>query len=169
MGRKNIACLMRRSRPPGSGCSAKAALASLLSLRCCSLAWRRRRSLRARSQCQAILDQQPCSRRDHRASPSIRGRTSTDAARGGTSCSIVRRRFQALRGHGSIAARASGICTLICRRSRFATVFEQWQMRRRSSDGSCMRRKGELSAAAIDRGWRTRSCFRRVLRARGLQ
>jgi hypothetical protein len=107
--------------------------------------------------------------RDHRASPSIRGRTSTDAARGGTSCSIVRRRFQALRGHGSIAARASGICTLICRRSRFATVFEQWQMRRRSSDGSCMRRKGELSAAAIDRGWRTRSCFRRVLRARGLQ
>ena len=64
MGRKNIACLMRRSRPPGSGCSAKAALASLFSLRCCSLAWRRRRSLRARSQCQAILDQQPCSRRD---------------------------------------------------------------------------------------------------------
>ena len=96
MGRKNIACLMRRSRPPGSGCSAKAALASLFSLRCCSLAWRRRRSLRARSRCQAILDQQPCSRRDHRASPSIRGRTSTDAARGGISCSIVRRRFQAL-------------------------------------------------------------------------
>ena len=98
MGRKNIACLMRRSRPPGSGCSAKAALASLFSLRCCSLAWRRRRSLRARSRCQAILDQQPCSRRDHRASPSIRGRTSTDAARGGISCSIVRRRFQALCG-----------------------------------------------------------------------
>ena len=98
MGRKNIACLMRRSRPPGSGCSAKAALASLFSFRCCSLAWRRRRSLRARSQSEAILDQQPCSRRDHRASPSIRGRTSTDAARGGTSCSIARRRFQALCG-----------------------------------------------------------------------
>ena len=98
MGRKNIACLMRRSRPPGSGYYAKAALASLFSLRCCSLAWRRRRSLRARSQSQAILDQQPCSRRDHRASPSIRGRTSTDAARGGISCSIVRRRFQALCG-----------------------------------------------------------------------
>jgi hypothetical protein len=98
MGRKSTACLMRRSRPPGSGCSAKAALASLFSLRCCSLAWRRRRSLRARSQSQAILDQQPCSRRDHRASPSIRGRASTDAARGGISCSIVRRRFQALCG-----------------------------------------------------------------------
>jgi hypothetical protein len=98
MGRKNIACLMRRSRPPGSGCSAKAALASLFSLRCCSLAWRRRRSLRARSQSQAILDQQPCSRRDHRASPSIRGRTSTDAARGGPSCRLARRRFQALCG-----------------------------------------------------------------------
>jgi len=91
MGRKNIACLMRRSRPPGSGYYAKAALASLFSLRCCSLAWRRRRSLRARSQSQAILNQHSCSRRDHRALPSIRGRTSTDAARDGTSCSIVRR------------------------------------------------------------------------------
>jgi hypothetical protein len=98
MGRKNIACLMRRSRPPGSGYYAKAALASLFSLRCCSLAWRRRRSLRARSQSQAILDRHSCSRRDHRALPSIRGRTSTDAARDGTSCSIVRRRFQALCG-----------------------------------------------------------------------
>ena len=98
MGRKNIACLMRRSRPPGSGYYAKAALASLFSLRCCSLAWRRRRSLRARSQSQAIMDQHPCSRRGHRASPCIRGRTSTDAARDGTSCSIVRRRFQALCG-----------------------------------------------------------------------
>ena len=98
MGRKNTACLMRRSRPPGSGCSAKAALASLFSLRCCSLAWRRRRSLRARSQSQAILDQQPCSRRDHRASPSIRGRASTDAAPDGTSRSIARRHFQALCG-----------------------------------------------------------------------
>jgi hypothetical protein len=96
MGRKNIACVMRRSRPPGSGCSAKAALASLFSLRCCSLAWRRRRSLRARSQSQAILDQQPCSRRDHRASPSIRGRASTDAAPDGTSRSIARRHFQTL-------------------------------------------------------------------------
>jgi len=96
MGRKNIACLMRRSRPPGSGCSAKAALASLFSLRCCSLAWRRRRSLRARSQSQAILDQQPCSRRDHRASQSIRGRASTDAAPDGTSRSIARRHFQTL-------------------------------------------------------------------------
>ena len=89
---------MRRSRPPGSGCYAEAALASLFSLRCCSLAWRRRPSLRARSQSQAIVDQHPCSRRDHRASPSTRGRTSTDDARDGTSCSIVRRRFQALCG-----------------------------------------------------------------------
>ena len=87
---------MRRSRPPGSGCYAKAALASLFSLRCCSLAWRRRRSLRARSQSQAILDQQPCSRRDRRASPSIRGRASTDAAPDGTSRSIARRHFQTL-------------------------------------------------------------------------
>ena len=96
MGRKNTACLMRRSRPPGSGCYAKAALASLFSLRCCSLASRRRRSLRARSQSQVILDQHPCSRRDHRASPSIRGRTSTDAAPDGTSRSIARRHFRTL-------------------------------------------------------------------------
>ena len=48
---------------------------------------------------------------------------------------------------------ASGICTLICQRAPSATVFVHWRMRRRSSDSSCMRRKGELSAVAIDRGW----------------
>ena len=32
-------------------------------------------------------------------------------------------------------------------------AFARWQTRRHLSGGSCMRRKGELSAAGIDRGW----------------
>ena len=67
-----------------------------LSLACYLLAWRRRRSLRTRSRSQAILDQRLCCPRDHRASPSIRGRASTDAAPDGTSRSIARRHFQTL-------------------------------------------------------------------------
>jgi len=47
----------------------------------------------------------------------------------------------------------SGTCTSTCRRARFATASARWQTQQLSSSGSCMRRKGELSAAAIDHGW----------------
>jgi hypothetical protein len=51
---------------------------------CHPLAWRPRRSLRARSRSQ--VGHSNCCRRDHqRASPSIRGLASTDAASGGMS------------------------------------------------------------------------------------
>jgi hypothetical protein len=55
--------------------------------------WRRRCSLRARSRFQ--VGHHRCCRWGHqRASPSIRGRASTDTAPGGTSCSIARCPFQ---------------------------------------------------------------------------
>jgi hypothetical protein len=40
-----------------------------------------------------------------------------------------------------------------CRRVKFATAFAHWQTQQHLSDGSLMRRKGEPSSAAIDRGW----------------
>jgi hypothetical protein len=43
--------------------------------------------------------------------------------------------------------------TSTCRRAPFATAFARWQTRRHSRSSSSMRRKGELSAAAIDHGW----------------
>ena len=54
---------------------------------------------------------------------------------------------------GSKSATSSGTCTLISRRTRSGTAFARRGTRLHSSGGSRMRRKGELSPAAIDRGW----------------
>jgi hypothetical protein len=64
-------------------------------------------------------------------------------------CLSTRSRWRFLRG--SMSARSSGICTSICRRVRFATAFADRQTPQHLGGGSRMRRRGELSAAAIER------------------
>jgi len=55
---------------------------------------------------------------------------------------------------GSKGAISTGICTSIFRKIPSGIVFAHWRMPQHSSGGSKMRRKkGELSPAAIDRGW----------------
>jgi hypothetical protein len=51
---------------------------------------------------------------------------------------------------GSKARPLSGTCTSIFPRIACGTAFEPWRMPRRLSGVSSMRRKGELSPAAID-------------------
>src|SRR5580658_6547217 len=56
--------------------------------------------------------------------------------------------------NGSMTRRSNGTCTSTCQRTASATAFAPCSTRRHSSSGSQMgRRKGELSAACIDRGW----------------
>src|SRR5277367_3938041 len=55
--------------------------------------------------------------------------------------------------HGWRVDRSSGTCMSICLREWFATAFKHRRTQRHLLGSLCMRRKGELSAAAIDSGW----------------